>query len=356
MNTVRKIVDWIRPYLGVVLYDLPVVVLPAMRPSKPGAGVYPWTKIRNRGEKLLCASPGKGVKCDWKNGSDLYVTKIVPGCGRMLYNRALRDFPIRFSRIPEKMELEQPEVSFIIGHRGMDRLAGLMAVLESIAGQKECSIECIVVEHDSQERLKNLLPSWAQYIHIPAKEGQEGFSKSKTFNAGAKAAKSKILILHDGDMLVPHDYAKEVLRWHNDGYEFSSLKRFIFYLSEASSQSVIDQRSVDTVPEIEAISQNLPGGGSCAISREAYFEIGGFDENFAGWGGEDIEFLDRALTLNGYPYEYLPIIHLWHKAQEGKWTPKAPGFATYNKLAGVPVAERIEALRNRIKGEDANDR
>ena len=232
MKTVAKIVDRIRPYLGVLFYDFPVVVLPAMRPSKPEAGIYPWTGLRNRGERLVNASKGIGVKCEWKNGSDLYVTRRVPGCGRMLYNKALRDFPIRFSRIPEKMEQEQPEVSFIIGHRGMDRLAGLLAVLESIAGQKECSIECIVVEHDSQERLKDLLPSWTHYIHIPAKEGEEGFSKSKTFNAGARAAKSKILVLHDGDMLVPQDYAKEVLRWHSDGYEFSSLKRFIFYLSD----------------------------------------------------------------------------------------------------------------------------
>jgi hypothetical protein len=351
MITIRNIVDRIRPYLGILLYDFPVVVLPAMRPSKPGAGVYPWIRIRNRGEKLVHASRGIGVKCEWKNGSDLYVTKRVPGCGRMLYNKALRDFPVRFSRTPENTDSKQPEVSFVIGHRGLDRVAGLLAVLESIAGQKECDIECIVVEHDSQERVKDLLPSWIRYIHVPAEKAHEGFSKSKTFNAGARAAKAKVLILHDGDMLVPRDYAREVARWHGEGCEFSSLKRFIFYLSKASSQSVIDQRSVDIVPEIEAISQNLPGGGSCAISREAYFGIGGFDETFAGWGGEDIEFLDRARTLNRYPYEYLPVVHLWHEPQEGKWTSKAPGFSTYNQLAGVPVTERIEVLRDRIKGE-----
>lgn len=348
MNTIRKIIDWFRPYLGVALYDLPVVVLPAMRPSKPEAGVYPWARIRNRGERLIYSSRVKGVKCDWKNGSDLYVTRLVPGCGRMLYSRALHDFPIRFSRVPENSELKQPQISFVIGHRGMDRLAGLLAVLESIAGQKDCSIECIVVEHDREARLRDVLPSWIQYIHIPAGEEDKGFSKSKTFNAGAKAASSEVLILHDGDMLVPQDYASEVLHWHKEGYEFSSLKRFIFYLSEASSQTVIDQRSVDIVPEIEAISQNLPGGGSCAISRAAYFEIGGFDESFAGWGGEDIEFLDRARTLKKFDYEYVPIIHLWHRAQEGKWTSEAPGFSTYNKLAGVPVEVRINKLRDVI--------
>ncbi len=352
MNTVRKFFCWLRRYLGVFLYDLPFIVLTAMRPSKPDVGIYPWIWLHNRGEELLYARNEKGVRCNWKTGSDLYVTKILPICGRLLYRKALRDFPIRLTQEPENLGPKQPEVSFIIGHRGMERLAILLATLQSIAGQKNCSIECIVVEHDVDVLVKSFLPSWVKYRHIPLTGENKAFSKSKTFNTGARVAKSNIIILHDGDMLVPEAYADEVLRCHEKGYDFVSLKRFIFYLSQISSQALINKRSVAVYPEIEAISQNLRGGGSCAISRSAYFEIGGFDERFAGWGGEDIEFLDRAKTLKIYPYEYLPIIHLWHTAQKGKWTVKAPGFSTYNKLAKISVPERIQYLRKQFQGDD----
>ena len=39
--------------------------------------------------------------------------------------------------------------------------------------------------------------------------------------------------------------------------------------------------------------QNLEGGGSVAVDRAAFFAIGGFDEAFVGWGGEDNEFWER---------------------------------------------------------------
>ena len=37
-------------------------------------------------------------------------------------------------------------------------------------------------------------------------------------------------------------------------------------------------------------------GGTIALEREAYFEIGGYDECFVGWGGEDNEFFQRCQT------------------------------------------------------------
>ena len=49
------------------------------------------------------------------------------------------------------------------------------------------------------------------------------------------------------------------------------------------------------------------------MPRESYKKIGGLDERFSGWGGEDTAFAVAMNTLYG-PYKRLDfsIYHLWH--------------------------------------------
>ncbi|HXH40006.1 MAG TPA: galactosyltransferase-related protein, partial [Thermoanaerobaculia bacterium] len=95
----------------------------------------------------------------------------------------------------------------------------------------------------------------------------------------------------------------------------------------------------------EEVIQNLHGG-SVAITRGAYAAIGGFDEDFVGWGGEDNDFWERAETLRATRFGYLPIVHLWHAPQPEKLqAADAPGVQRYVELARVPVQERIARLK-----------
>ncbi len=93
--------------------------------------------------------------------------------------------------------------------------------------------------------------------------------------------------------------------------------------------------------------QNLEAGGSFAITGKAYFEIGGFDESFVGWGGEDNEFWERAQTLKLWPYGYLPLVHLWHEAQLGKFDQQRQTAELFERRSAIAVEERIEELRRR---------
>ncbi|MGH9823578.1 MAG: galactosyltransferase-related protein, partial [Blastocatellia bacterium] len=95
------------------------------------------------------------------------------------------------------------------------------------------------------------------------------------------------------------------------------------------------------------------GGGSIAIDKEVYFAIGGFDESFVGWGGEDMEFWDRAATRSVWPYGYMPLVHLWHEPQPGKRAIKGNGAHTAwltEKRAAIPPQLRIEELKGREIG------
>ena len=96
--------------------------------------------------------------------------------------------------------------------------------------------------------------------------------------------------------------------------------------------------------------QNALGGGSIAISRQTFFEIGGFDEAFLGWGGEDNEFWDRAQSRRVWPYAYLPFVHLWHELQSGKKSDQKPTLDLYKLKSQIPVWERIADLRLKLSG------
>jgi hypothetical protein len=90
------------------------------------------------------------------------------------------------------------------------------------------------------------------------------------------------------------------------------------------------------------------------ISRATFLDIGGFDEDFVGWGGEDNEIWDRIMTRKIYPFGHLPMIHLWHAPQPGKRALNGRGLQTANlaeQRSQIPATERIAELRLRPFGE-----
>jgi N-terminal domain of galactosyltransferase len=290
-----------------------------------------WLEIRNRNETI--ATDGRGVRCEWRYQSDLHIANVFPSTSARLMRRAFAEWPIERRDAPPPSA--QPEVSFLIGHRGLDRLPLLRETLATIAGQRGAAVECIVVEQSIAPEIE--LPPWVRYIHTPLPRPDLPYCRSWAFNVAARAARGAALILHDNDVLVPARYAAEVLARVREGWQFLDLKRFIFYLSP-------EQR-------IATIAQNLHAGVSVVAERAAYEAIGGFDEGFIGWGGEDNDFWDRAeSTGRAYAFGYLPMIHLYHSFQPGKWKESAPGVARYRALEAIPPEERIARLRRREQG------
>lgn len=332
----------LRRLLGALLHDWPRLEMTLRGWGPYASAPFSWTRMRNRNEQLI---PGEiGVRCDWMWTSDLHIAKVFPGAGKRLLARALKDFPIRFSSQP--VQSGSPDVSFIIGHRGVERLPLLLATLETIASQRDVAVECIVVEQSDQQIAGPVLPSWVHYIHTPLPEPTLPFVRSWAFNVGAAAAGTDILIFHDNDMLVPDSYAFHAAMGIDDA-DFLDLKRFIFYLDEVSSRKVIESQGLDGDLRFDSVTQNLVSGGSLVASRAAYGEIGGFDESFVGWGGEDNEFWDRAETKATSRFGFLPIVHLWHAPQPERMDRStAPAVIRFNELKRMDPHERIRRLRS----------
>jgi len=237
-----------------------------------------------------------------------------------------------------------PQVSFVIGHRGLARLPHLLMTLRSIAGQKGVAVEAVVVEQSAEPEIRDALPDWVRYIHTPS---SDDYSRASTLNNGVVAASGGIVVLHDNDMLVPSRYAAECVARVEDGIDFLEPKRFIFYLSEEETQRSFESGQIRTDAATTIVQNAL--GGSIVARRDAYLAIGGFDEAFVGWGGEDNEFWERAEAGGkASRFGWLPFVHLFHAPQKGKLQGKeAPAVKRYYELRSIPPRERIARLLER---------
>jgi hypothetical protein len=266
--------------------------------------------------------------------------------------RALSEHPVG-GAVASRGRREGPLVSFVIGHRGSERLPLLWAVLASIAAQEHSAVECVVVEETCSGDRPSILPSWVRHVRVSVADGRERYRKSRSFNLGARAAKGEVLVFHDGDILVPRDYSTTVCARTASGSEIVDLKRYLFYLTSLHTDELLQRRAELTTLPPDMVVQNAPGG-TIAVSRSAFEAIGGFDEQFEGWGGEDLEFMERAATRRLDRFASLPFVHLWHAAQAGKTPQKeTPGMALYRNLTTIPPDERIQALRARHARVDA---
>jgi hypothetical protein len=302
----------------------------------------------NRGDRLRFDPEGRGVECDWEFTRTLHLCDVFPAFGRKLLDAALRDCPIRLAETPAPAVTNDgaPDVSFIVGHRGLERLPQLLGVLKSIAAQQGGRTECIVVEQDVSPQLRDELPDWVRYVHDPIGAPETPYSRSRAFDAGAALARGRVLILHDNDLLVPEQYAECAWRLVEEGFEVVNLKRFIFYRSEG-----LHDGQSPMAGTVDSVLENATGGGSLAVTKTAFDSLGRMDESFEGWGGEDVEFWQRAQTRRVWTFGFLPLVHLWHSAQEGKYPAKqTPGMERLRQLSAIPPEQRIESLRSKGGG------
>ncbi len=327
--------------LGAIGYDLPRFAWCLPRD---------WVRIRNRSETLDMAPDGTGAQCRWKWTSELHIAKVFASMGRRLLQRALHDWPIRLAEAQVDTGGEV-QVSFVIGHRGLVRLPHLLATLGSIAAQKGAACECIVVEQSAIPEIQSSLPSWVRYVHTPLPQSDVPYCRSWTLNVGARLARGALLVFHDNDMLVPECYAAELWRRFKEGYEVINAKRFVFYLEEVETKRFFETAVLPPDASSEAVVQNLEAGGSVAMAKDAFFAIGGYDESFVGWGGEDNEFWERAHTRKLWSFGYLPIVHLWHTAQPRKTDPDNPTLRHYARLSSTAIEDRIAELNKRSFGQ-----
>jgi hypothetical protein len=149
--------------------------------------------------------------------------------------------------------------------------------------------------------------------NTPPPAADMAYARAWAFNVGARHARGKILVFHDNDILCPAGYAAELVGLMARGSQAARLQRFVFYLTEPDTAKLLAGGGLTGCAPLH-VRQNCEGH-TLAVERDAYFALGGHDESFVGWGGEDNEMFNRCRSICCYPYGYLPFVHLHHTPQ-----------------------------------------
>ena len=197
------------------------------------------------------------------------------------------------------------------------------------------------------------------------------FSKSIAVNNAAARAKGDIYVIVDADGYISAESvlhcAHEIREARKKGERlwFVPYRQFYRLTQDASkwllrSDPAQPYKFQEPLPDIFMMGENDPhighwyGAMIQICPREAFEIVGGWDERFRGWGGEDAAAL-RAMDTLYAPHKTLPgqVLHVWH-----------PQLGPNGKSAQVHWKERMwegqsdpganEKLSNRYYGAYRN--
>lgn len=304
-----------------------------------------WLDLCNRAERLR-AEPGSiGRVCGWQDSSRLTVARIFPQVGLRLLRRVLREWPVRLAGEADVVASEHPQVTIVIPIGGTERMQQFDLALASARAQTGVATEILVVEQSPEPTLEGRLPPDVRYRHDRVDAGSAGFNKSRALNLGARCARGESLLLMDADFLLPERFACEC---HQALVTFEGVRpmRLLFYLDAPSLPAIHRSRRLEAAVGVDDIVENNPT--PIAVRKATYWAIGGHDEDYAGWGGEDTEFLDRLRTRRISEAGWLPLVHVWHAA-----APKKASGDRNHRLHEAKMrtssATRIQELRARAE-------
>lgn len=206
-----------------------------------------------------------------------------------------------------------------------DRFTRLYIVLKALEDQVDENIEVIVVcDGCSQETLDNLNKVKLSYP-VRSIVSHNNLGRAAARNIGAKAATGDIVIFIDDDRVPGSDFIRKHIVAHRErcvvlgnrsdillseaeiGVIVSSeqaLKQFIHNLASKATKAWDSQESL--LRRVLFFRSNplkwlLFYTGNVSIERDDLVKVGFFDENFKGWGYEDLE-IGYRLHKEGIPF------------------------------------------------------
>lgn len=147
------------------------------------------------------------------------------------------------------------------------------------------------------------------------------WNKCHAINYGAKTATTPFIVTSDVDMI----YDGNPFQWCLDNYQEKTMYHMETYWLPKSGKK----------EKAKYAGHGNPGGFQF-INKNAFIEIGGYDEQIVYWGLEDIDWPNRLISKK-YTQKWLPqqfkIYHQWHKQSVINYNrPITATFNTYSYL------------------------
>jgi GT2 family glycosyltransferase len=244
-----------------------------------------------------------------------------------------------------------------------NRLPLLEKCLAAIYRQTLAPDEIILSDDGSEEDIVSFFRAQKQLSQVPLKlirQQHQGFRASRVRNNGVSISRGELLVFLDQDIVVPPDYLKAIgdklsknrflsgypvrlTQEQSLGLDVSRLDMIIQadFLMPEQLAKIRRQFREDLAAYLLYRYLRLGGhgaklrGGVCAVYRDDFNKVNGFDENFFDCGGEDDDLGRRLLMIGktGYNFvkEQIPL-HLFHEPnyQSQRW--KRDHYSTQRKL------------------------
>lgn len=246
-----------------------------------------------------------------------------------------------------------------------NRPDALEVCLKSVMELRTFPDEVIVGDDGSGPDTRAVVEKYQKIFPVPLKyiwQEDDGFRLAQIRNKCVAAAKGEYIIQIDGDIFLQKDFIADHLRHARRGH---FLKGGRVQLNKKFSDRLCERRTLEPVTvfstEIEAKRANTLRisplalylapryrknrdnvlGCNMSFFREDFMAVNGYDENFEGWGGED---LDLAFRFRNYGLgkRYLKFTalgyHLWHREASKEHSARNHAIARANARTGIVIA------------------
>ncbi|MFI6470209.1 glycosyltransferase [Streptomyces sp. NPDC050516] len=207
--------------------------------------------------------------------------------------------------LAEPVGNESAEILVVIPFRDRDtggtRLRNLLACLLSLGDQSfpRARFRVTVVESDDTPRWREVITPYVDHYVFAPKSGE--FNKSWAVNVGVvnTPGSPEAICVLDADILTDRDFiARNAARFQQPGTGGHLTYRNMLSLtapatSHAIRQRVQHQEETADIHAMRGFVLRRPPGACVWARSSAFHRIGGFDERYEGWGGEDNDFVYR---------------------------------------------------------------
>lgn len=209
----------------------------------------------------------------------------------------------------------RPDVSVIIPFRNRDlnRLAGAIASLHDAANP--VSLEIIVSDFGSDDE-SGVMQVCNQQGAVHVRTEADHWSRSACLNRGIEQAKGDFVQCDDADMI----WAPGSLGRHVEALK-DSPGAFVNYQVWDLPPALTDDLLTGSSPDWDSLrsaaqAHSRWGHGLLLAPRQAFMQVGGFDERMHTYGLEDLD-LTKRLRLAGWRQQWAgndgdELFHIWH--------------------------------------------
>lgn len=181
---------------------------------------------------------------------------------------------------------------------------------------------------------------WGGWDVVTADDDGEPFSRAASLNLAAIEHPADVYVIADADTLVDGRQVAEAVALAGAEPGIVLAYSTFRYLSRRGTKAVLGGYRGPWEPLTEW-SLDWTVSSCLAVSAATWAAVGGFDDRFRAWGGEDVAFVHACETLAGPTRRILGSVwHCWHPSEPERPVANFDLLGRYRDALGDPVAMR----------------